>query len=292
MGQNIAISADSTCDINEGFRKKYKIAVSALHVNLDGKDYSDGIDIDPDHILRVYGEKKILPKTSSISEEEYADHFRGIFSQGADEIIHISLSSKISSTYQNAKNASIKLGNVYTVDSHNLSLGSGILAMEAHKKISKFPVKTAQQIAEELTILREKCDVSFVLSTLDFMASGGRCPGLIALGANILNIKPCIKVNSKEGKMSVGKMYRGKLETVLPKYIADRLSLKEGFKGIANSRVFVVHSGVDKELLDISVEAVRKSTKDCIKEIVVSRAGCTITCHCGLNTVGIVFLWE
>ncbi|MDR1467533.1 MAG: DegV family EDD domain-containing protein [Oscillospiraceae bacterium] len=287
MERGIVVSADSTCDINGDLEEKYSPATSALHINLEGKEYSDGVDLDPDYILKVYKEKKILPKTSSTSEAEYIDHFEKIFSQGAREIIHISLSSKLSSSYQNATNAAIKLGNIYTVDSHNLSLGSGMLVIEAHEKI-KETEDSAKQIAEKITYLREKCDISFVLSTLDFMSTGGRCPGVVALGANFLNIKPSIKVNSHQGKMSIAKMYRGKLESVLPKYIYDRLNGRK----IANSRVFIVHSGLDKDLLDKCVETVKQLTNNTVEKIIVSRAGCTITCHCGPKTLGVAFLRE
>ncbi|MDR3178900.1 MAG: DegV family EDD domain-containing protein [Oscillospiraceae bacterium] len=282
MSCNIALSADSACDFNNSFKKKFKVDCFPFHIHLDGKEYKDGVDINPKFIFEVYKEKKLIPKTSAISVDEYESHFASLLSKNK-EVIHVSLSGAVSSTYKNALKASERLSNIYVVNSCSLSFGIGILIMEASYKIAKGI--NAKQILEELNELRNRIEVSFIVSTLDFINSGGRCPSIVTLGLNFFNIKPCIKIDNKQGKMKISKIYRGKLGVVLPKYIKDKIKDKI----IANSTVFLVHSGIEKKLLNKVKTSILKCNKK-ILNIVEARTGCAITSHCGPETLGIAFL--
>ena len=103
------------------------------------------------------------------------------------------------------------------------------------------------------------------------------------LGANLLKLKPCIVV--KDGKMSVAKKYRGDFHKVLLQYIEDQV--RDG-SGIEKHRIFITHAGCDQEIVDDCVSKL-KSLAD-FEEIDVTRAGCTVSSHCGRNTLGVLFI--
>jgi DegV family protein with EDD domain len=141
----------------------------------------------------------------------------------------------------------------------------------------------AQQIVEKLNELADRVDASFVVDNLEYLVKGGRCSALAAFGANLLQLKPCISV--KNGAMGVGKKYRGKFEKTLLTYVADRLADAED---ICLDRVFVTHAGCDPKVVESVAEAVKNTLP--FREILVTRAGCTVSSHCGANTLGVLFI--
>ncbi len=173
-----------------------------FHVILGGKTYGHGVDLVLDQIYQVFEEKHILPKTAAINAAEYAEYFRQWTDQGY-EVIHITLGSGLSATYQNCCLAAEGMPGVYPIDSRNLSTGSGLVVLEAADRIAKG--MPAAQIAREVQELTNRCHASFVIDTLEFLYKGGRCSALAMLGANLLQLKPCIEVDNADGTMSVGK---------------------------------------------------------------------------------------
>jgi DegV family protein with EDD domain len=143
--------------------------------------------------------------------------------------------------------------------------------------------KSAKEIAEACTALREKVDASFVIDNLEFLHKGGRCSAIAAFGANLLSLKPCVTVH--DGKMGVGKKYRGKFHMTLKQYIADRIG--DG-ADIDTRRIFVTHAGCDAAIVDQCVQQVKDT--GLFDEVLVTRAGCTVSAHCGRNTLGVLFI--
>jgi fatty acid-binding protein DegV len=125
-------------------------------------------------------------------------------------------------------------------------------------------------------------DGSFVIDRLDYLYKGGRCSGLEMVGAKILQIKPCIEVI--DGKMIVGKKYKGDFERCLKQYVKDRLYIKQD---IDYSRVFITHPMCSAQTVEKVKEIIRQYAH--FEEIVETPAGCTISSHCGPNTLGILF---
>ena len=279
--QRIILSADSTCDLDEDLKERYHVNYFPLHINLNGKDYLDNVDITPEQVYQEYYEHKVLPKTSAVNAAEYMEHFRPWVEDGY-EVIHVNLGHALSSSYQNCCLAAQELGHVHVVDSCNLSTGTGLTVVAAGKMIAKG--MDAESIAEELRRRTSKRHASFVLDTLTFLHAGGRCSAVAALGANMLKLKPCIQVNNHDGSMNVGKKYRGSLDKVLVKYVRDELSK---YPDIDTDLLFITHSGIPREYIDI----VKKTVEETIsfKEIHITKASCTISCHCGPNTLGILF---
>ena len=244
------------------------------------KTYRDGVDIDPDYIYKYHEENGVLPKTSAANISEMIDFFRPFVEEGY-AIVHFTISSKMSSTYQNSLIAAEEFEDVYVVDSANLSTGEGLLVLRAAEMAQAGA--DAKEIFDTVSALVPYVDASFVIDSLEYLHKGGRCSALAALGANLLKLKPCIQV--KDGGMGVCKKYRGKYIQTLREYVAERLT---DYSDIELDRVFVTHAGCDPEVVEEVVDLVKKTAP--FKEVVVSRAGCTISSHCGANTLGVLYV--
>ena len=282
MDKPIILCADSTCDLGPELKEKYQVHYYPFHVILDGKTYSDGVDLMPDQIYEVYRERKILPKTAAINIAEYLEFFKQWTDQGY-EVVHLTLGSGLSASYNNCRLAAQELPGVYAVDSRSLSTGSGLLVLEAAERIAAG--MPAEQVAREVQDLTAKVNASFVIDTLEFLYKGGRCSALQMLGANVLRLKPCIEVDNRSGSMDVGKKYRGSLDKCLEQYVKDRL---EGRDDIVEKRIFITHSGISEERIALVKRLVEQYGH--FGEILVTRAGCTISSHCGPNTLGVLFM--
>lgn len=280
MNKQIIISSDSTCDLSKELVDRYQIHIQPMGISLGDQIYRDGVDITPDMIYAHHEKTGQLPKTSAINVVEDLEYFEELTKDGS-AVIHFTISSSMSSTYNNACVAAQEFENVYVVDARNLSTGSGLLVLAAAEMVQEG--LEAQQIVEKLNDLADRVDASFVVDNLEYLVKGGRCSTLAALGANLLQLKPCISV--KNGAMGVGKKYRGKFEKVLLTYVADRLADAED---ICLDRVFVTHAGCDPKVVESVAEAVKNTLP--FREILVTRAGCTVSSHCGANTLGVLFI--
>ncbi len=282
MGKRIILSADSTCDLGDALQQKYQVHYYPFHILLAGKDYQDNVDIHPEDIYQAWWERKALPKTAAINVAEYEAYFRQWVEDGF-EVVHLNLGSGLSSAYQNCVQAARQLGHVYPVDSGNLSTGIGLLVLRAADMIQEG--MEAAEIAKRLESLKSRVHSSFILDTLEFMRAGGRCSAVTAFGANVLGLKPCIEVQNTDGSMKVGKKYRGRLDKVLVSYVKDKLA---AYPDIDQSRLFITHSGIEERYIRLVEETVRSQLS--FKEIFITKASCTISCHCGPNTLGILFM--
>lgn len=278
--KNTIILSDSICDLGKDLLEKYSIDINPLIVVKDGKEYLDTIEINPDDIYEYYNETGKLCSTSAINVQTCADFLNKYTSQGKG-IVYFSLSSEMSSSFNNAVIASEGMENVFVVDTWNISTGSGLLVLAAAEMAEQG--KTAKEIYDRVMYLRECVDASYVVDNLEFLHKGGRCSSIAALGANILKLRPCIDV--KFGKMAVCKKYRGKMSDVLKTYCKDRLT---NIDDIDLTHVFITHSGCDEETVN-EISALVKETAP-FKNVYVTRAGCTVSAHCGPKTLGVLFI--
>ncbi len=286
MENKVILFADSSIDLTEELRERYSVHTLPIHIILDDKMYEDGVDITSADIFQKYYDSKMLPKTAAINMDDIISALKPYVEDGY-EVVYISLGSALSSSFRNSCIAAEELGGkVYPIDSCSLSTGAGLLAIEAAERIAKG--MSAKQVAEEVTALNQKNHASFVLDTLEFMRAGGRCSAVTAFGANLLGIKPCIKVfNEQNGAMAVSKKYRGKFEKVIFDYVDETLA---SYDNIRTDRIFVTYSTVENDLDKRVADYIRE--KGIFKEIFITRASGTISCHCGPNCLGILFMTE
>ena len=280
MKNNIIIASDSTTDLGPELIEKYKIKIMPIKIMLGGEEYNDGVDISPDYIYHHYENHNELPKTAASNISEFEEFFAANTIKG-NSLIFFTISSEMSSNYMNACIASEQFDNVYVIDSRNLSTGAGLLVLKACDMAAEG--YAPDEIVRACSKLTEYVDTSFVIDNLEFLHKGGRCSSIAALGANLLKLKPSIIV--RNGRMTVGKKYRGTFSVSLERYIGDQLS---DVSEIDSNRVFVTHAGCDKRVVDACVKQVKKL--GLFKEIIVTRAGCAVSSHCGRNTLGIIFI--
>lgn len=280
MQEKIIITSDSTTDLGEKLITRYGIKILPLKVALGEMTYTDGMDITPDMIYEHYNAAGELPQTAAPNLTECIDFFHALVKDGYS-VVHFTISSEMSSSCSNAAIAAQEFENVYVVDTRNLSTGGGLLVLTACEMVQKG--MKAAEIAAKCREMTDRVSASFVVDDLTFLYKGGRCSALAALGANLLKLKPCIEVIG--GKMDVSRKYRGKFEKVLPQYIADQIGDPDT---IETDHVFITHAGCDEEIYQMCAEEVRKLVN--VKEVHITRAGCTISSHCGRNTLGVLFI--
>ena len=275
----IAISAESTLDLSKELIKQYDVHIIPFTVLLGEDAYLDG-DINAQDIFDYVDKNKILPRTSAVNEFQYREYFKGLLDEGYEAIIHISLSSEISTSCSQAINASKKFDNVYVIDSRSLSTGIALEVIYAAKLVKKG--LKPQEIVEKVNARIPYVQASFVIQTLEYLHKGGRCSGLLRFGAAILRIKPQIIVS--DGKMAPAKKYIGRKSQVVEAYCRDTL---EQFANPDLSVAFVTHTLATPEMVAVAIDALKNRG---FKTIYETTAGATITSHCGPQTLGILFI--
>lgn len=280
--KEVFITADSTCDLPDNYIKKNNITIIPLSILLGENSYYDGVDIFPDDIYKYVDKTGILPKTAAVTPAQYYSVFEKLSGEGK-AVVHIGLSSAISSSYQNACIAASEFDDIYCIDSKSLCTAMGLLVLKA----CDFREKgfDAKKIYHRVCSLVPKVSATFVLNDLEYLHKGGRCSAVTKFSANVLNIKPSIAVDS-EGKLDVAKKYRGKMDSVYKQYIND--CLRDSNK-IDSSRIVIANSGgIDPEILSFAKGAVEGKNR--FEEVITARAGCTISSHCGPKTLAIFYI--
>lgn len=276
----IKITTDSTCDLPRDLLEAHNITVAPLGVVKGGKLYQDGINIHTADIVAHVDAGGEITTSNAVNVADYETLFREMAAK-YDAVIHINIGMGFSCCYQNAKMAAEEVPEVYVVDSGNLTVGHGLMALAAAEA-----AEAGKSVTEILTMLEDmipRMETSFVLDRLDYMKKGGRCSAVTALGANLLKLHPCVDV--MDGKMNVTKKYRGSIEKVVADYVRERLGSRTD---IDTRRMFLVDTCEDDRLASIARQVLQEDGR--FGEILETKAGCTIFCHCGPGTLGLVFL--
>lgn len=280
--KEIMITADSTCDLPKNLIKKNNITIIPLSILLGENSFLDGVDVFPDDIYSYVEKNNVLPKTAAVTPSQYYEVFEKYVNEGK-AVVHIGLSSAISSSYQNACIAASDLDDVYCVDSKSLCMAMGLLVLKA----CDFRAKgfDAKKIYNRVNSLVPKVSTTFVLNNLEYLHKGGRCSGVAKFSANVLGIKPSIAVDG-DGKLDVAKKYRGKMDFVYKQYIND--CLRDANK-IDPSRIVIANSGgISPEIISFAKGVIEGKNR--FAEVITADAGCTISSHCGPKTFAIFYI--
>lgn len=276
----IKVLSDSTCDLSKELIEQHDITIVPLTVVKEDRAYTDGVTITTDEIFAHVAAGGDLCSTTAVSVGEYQEWFEK-FSKDYDAVIHINISSDLSACYQNARLAAAEFENVVVIDSRNLSTGQGLVVLKACELAnSDLSVEEIKKILEDLT---SKVESSFLVDRLDYLVKGGRCSSVAALGANLLNLKPCIEV--KDGKLTVVKKYRGNYAKSLAAYVKDRLADRDD---LDRNTLFVTRTPVADDCLQAVKDAVDRYGN--FQNTYWTMAGSTISCHCGPGTLGVLFV--
>ena len=277
---SIKIVTDSTSSLSPEIASRFGIEVIPMVVVAGTEQYKDGIEINPPDVFEYFEKTGELCSTTAINYATYVDIFTPLAAEN-DAVIYISLGSGFSVCYQNAVNASQEFNNVYVIDSENLSSGQGLLVIEAAQMAAAGA--TLEEMLEKLSQVAKRVEASFILNQLNYMVKGGRCSAVTAMGANLLRIKPSIAV--KDGKMGVDKKFRGKYHKALEEYVIDRLKDRTD---IRRDKIFLTYSSADEEAVSIARRCIEQYGP--FDEVFENTSGCTVACHCGPNTLGVLFI--
>lgn len=273
----IAISAESTVDLSRELLEKYDIKVISFEIVLGAEPYKSE-DVSAEKVIEFAEKSKTLPKTTALNEFMYTEFFEKL-RKDYDAVVHICLSGGITSSCNNAKQAGEKIDGVYVVDSRTLSTGIGMLAIYARKLADKG--FSPEEIAKKVSDRAGKLESTFMIERLDFLYKGGRCNSLQLLGANLLRLRP--RIILKDGKMTSDRKYRGSMEHVIGKYCDD---LFAEFDKPDLDTAFITYTTATEGMISSARQACEKRG---FKNIYEERAGATIACHCGANTLGIFY---
>lgn len=279
----VKIISDSTSDLSKELLERYDISILPLHVLLGEKDYLDGKNITPDEIFAWSDAEKTTPKTSAPSVEEAVELMKPYLEKGF-EIVSFSISESMSASGNVMRLAAEELDavdRVHVIDSANLSTGIGLLVVEAAQMAKEG--KSASEIVAQIEAYKPRVRASFVVDTLVYLHRGGRCSGLAAMAGSVLKLHPRIAV--ADGKMDAGKKYRGNLAHVIMAYVRD---MEEDLKKAKPDRVFITHSGCDRQIVQDVTEYLQ--SLGVFTEILETRAGGVVSSHCGPGTLGVLFI--
>lgn len=279
----VKIISDSTCDLSKELLERYDVDIVPLHVLMGDSEYEDGVDIAPDEIYAWSDANKTTPKTSAASLERVIEIFKPYIDNGR-EIVSFSISEEMSTSANVMRLAARELNaekRIRVINSANLSTGIGLQVIEAALMAGEG--KTVEEIERRIEEIKPRVRTSFVVDTLTYLYRGGRCSGLAAMAGSVLKLHPRISV--ADGKMSPGKKYRGNISKAVMDYVKD---MEESLKNAEPSRVFITHSGCDRQLLD-TVRSYLEGLR-VFEEILETRAGGVISSHCGPGTLGVLFI--
>lgn len=276
----IVVTTDSTSDLPKDLVEKNNVGIMPLIVNLEENEFYDGVNLKIEEIFAFVEKTGVLPKTAARNSVTYKEFFEEFMKKNdADALIHFSLSSEFSCSYNNAKAASEQMENVHVINTYSLSTGSGLLVLSCVDKVNEG--KSLKTILEEIETEIPRVQASFIISDLKYLYKGGRCSAIAVFGANLLMIKPKIKLF--KGKMAVDRKYMGKYQNIVLKYTQDLLS---EYKNINKKRVFITYTSPDEELNSKITALLQQSG---FEEIIPNLAGSTIVSHCGENCLGVLF---
>lgn len=276
----VKIISDSTCDLSPELIEKYDITLIPLIVMKDTEEFLDGVTITPADIFAHVASGGSLCSTAARGVAVFQEAFSK-YAGEFDGVLHVNISSDFSSSYQNACIAAADFDNVRVVDSRNLSTGQGLVVLKACELAQS--AADMDELKAALDEFATRVEASFVLDRLDYMVKGGRCSSVAALGANLLGLKPCIEV--KDGKMSVVKKYRGHIEKCLAAYVKDRLADRGDLE---DGTIFITHTEMSPESIAAAWNGVKQYGH--FRDVYETIAGCTVSCHCGPGTLGVLFV--
>lgn len=280
----LIITSDSTCDLSKEILEQYDIKIVPLYINVDGKEFKDGVDITTSEMYKLVEETNTIPKTAATSVGDFIEFFKPFYEEGC-EVIYTGISSTMSVTFNNARTAASILNEdgerIFVVDSGNLSTGIGLLLLKACK--ARDEGKSAKEVVEIMENLVPKVRSQFVVETLDYLHKGGRCNGVVKFIGNILKLR--IQIEVFEKSMRVAKKTIGPMKKALTLMVQDYINNVEN---IDDEFIFVTHS--EAEDSKNFILNLLEPLKEKIKNLYITKAGCVISSHCGQGCIGILYI--
>lgn len=277
----IKILVDSAADLELAEAEELGITLAPILVRFGKDEFMDGVNITHREFFEKLIESGELPQTSQINEFRFAEYFKNLTANG-DDVIAITISSKLSGTYSCAVKAAKKFGGkVRVVDSLNASIGERVLLQYALRLLNCG--LTVDEIVKELNERKQKIQVLAVLDTLKYLRKGGRISAAAAIAGEMLSIKPVVSVIKGEVKL-VGKAIGSKKGNNLLNQLIEKCG------GIDFERPYTLgYSGLSDDYLKKYLHDSEKLWKGNTDSVPSYMIGSTIGTHVGPNAIAVAF---
>ncbi|HIY79475.1 MAG TPA: DegV family protein [Candidatus Olsenella excrementavium] len=275
----VRIVTDSGIDLPGG--SDPRLTVVPLGITFGSTTYADGVDLTNDRFYELLIESDELPKTSQATPFTYHEVLAPICAAG-DEAVVITLSSKLSGTYQSAVTAASEFDGVYVVDSKNVTIGQSILVQYALRLVEEG--LGAAEIAEKVAAAADRVCLLALLDTLEYLRRGGRIPKSVGMIGEVLSIKPVVGVEDGEvvmlGKARGSKNGRNQLHQQVEKHGID-----------FTMPVLLGYTGLSDKLLRKYLDDNRAIWEHVVAEedLPIASVGATIGTHVGPGAIALAF---
>ena len=272
------IIVDSSADIMPQLRDRVRIV--PLTVRFGDTEYADGVTITHKDFYEKLVESDVLPTTSQATPGAFAEEFEKVKQAGESAVV-ITISAKLSGTYQSAMIAAADYDNIYVVDSGSAAIGSGILTELAMQLADEG--MEAKAIAEKLETEKSRIVIVALIDTLEYLKRGGRISKTVAFAGTVLTIKPVICVT--DGVIDVlGKARGSKMgNNLLVQEIEKAGGVDFGMP------VLLGFTGLTDVLLLKYIEDSRHIWESGLDEIRYTTIGSAIGTHVGPGAVAVAF---
>ncbi len=278
---SVIIVSDSGCDISQQEAQELDIKILPLKTLIDGIEYLDGVTLPASEFYDLLEQCETLPTTSQLTPVEFEEVFRAAIEDG-DEVVAITLSEKLSGTFQSATLAATQFPeSVWVVDSGTVTIGQGILIRYAVELRNQG--LNARAIAQQLNDIKSRICLLARVDTLEYLVRGGRLSKTVGFAGAILNVKPVLSIEDGEVKV-IGKA-RGSRQSnnMLTAFIQERGGADFSLP------VMLAYSGNDDALLKGYIENSRQIWEGHLDSLPSTVVGSTIGTHAGPGAIAVAF---
>ncbi len=277
----VYITSDCTCDLSEELLDKYDVEVIHFYISTDRGCFKDRAEMTANNVVEYFENGGLRISTAAPAVSEYVDFFERIL-QKQEELIHITISSKLSMSYENAVAAASHFtGRVHVFDSQHLSSGIAHMVLGAVGMANEG--KNKNEILEALEKMRDKVSTSFITCNADYLHRTGRVSTRVRDICTAFRIHPVLYM--KEGRIELKSVRIGEYEKAVLRYVRSEL---KNVSAIENERLFITYSTLPLRLIAKIKERINQSCS--FDEIIETKAGGVISSHCGPGTLGVLFL--
>lgn len=279
MMKKIILMAETGSDITPELAVQYGIEIVPMHVNFDSETLDDGA-FPVEKITEYYNTTRKLPKTSGSTVSDFEKKFDEVHEKWPEaHILYLAYSAVTTCSYQSALIAMEDRDYVTAIDTKQVSVGQGAVVVEVARMLQNNPQMELEQVIDKTKDIIEHAKMCFVPDNLEFLHAGGRVSNAAFLGAQILNLHPCIEI--LDGKLIATKKYRGRMRKVVGKLIEDYAA---SYKLKKDELWFVYTIGLAEKVK----EAAEDTARECgFKNIRWIQAAGVITTHGGPAAFGL-----
>jgi len=276
----IAIITDTDSSLTPEIAARYDIRLVPITVEFGGQSFTTGVDIDDQKLFEMVDRENKLPTTSAPSPGAFATAYEAAFAAGAEAVVCICVSSKVSSTYSSALSAceSFPGKAILVIDSLTLCMGQGYMALAAAEAAQKGAA--LDEVEAKVRALESHLHLFAAVPTLKYLALSGRVGKFMAGMANVLDIKPVLTV--RDGSLVLLERVRTQKKAV------ERMLelVDQALEGSAIERLSMIHVNNEEGARALQDQICK--SHNCTGEVLIVPFNPGLSVHAGSGVVGVV----